>query len=120
MSTRFLPPSRARAMSRETAGGSPLRICLLVAALMAPPAAQAESFHGYRCTHDCSGHEAGYEWAERHGITDPSDCGGRSQSFIEGCEAWAEEHPADEPENEDGWSYDLDCQDEDEDGECDV
>lgn len=44
------------------------------------------------CTHDCSGHEAGYEWAEENGITDPSDCGGYSQSFIEGCWAWANEN----------------------------
>ena len=45
----------------------------------------------YGCTQDCSGHEAGVAWADENGITDPSDCGGRSQSFIEGCEAFAEE-----------------------------
>jgi len=28
--------------------------------------------------------------AERH-RDDPQDCGGNSNSFIEGCEAWAEE-----------------------------
>lgn len=44
----------------------------------------------YGCTDDCSGHEAGYRWAEDHEINDPSDCGGNSQSFIEGCEARAE------------------------------
>ena len=49
------------------------------------------TFHGYDCTVDCSGHEAGYEWAEEHDITDPSDCSGNSQSFIEGCQAYAEE-----------------------------
>ena len=32
-----------------------------------------------------SGHYAGYEWAERN---DPASCGGRSQSFIEGCEEY--------------------------------
>lgn len=53
----------------------------------------AEDFHGYRCTVDCSGHEAGYRWAEQHDIHDPDDCGGKSQSFIEGCQAWAEENP---------------------------
>lgn len=52
----------------------------------------AEEFHGYRCTVDCSGHEAGYRWAEEHDIRDPEDCGGKSQSFIEGCRAWAEEN----------------------------
>lgn len=47
--------------------------------------------HGRACTVDCSGHEAGYAWAEDNDITDPDDCDGNSQSFIEGCEAWAEE-----------------------------
>lgn len=50
-----------------------------------------ETFNGYPCTIDCSGHEAGYEWAEQNGITDVSECGGSSQSFIEGCESYAEE-----------------------------
>lgn len=49
------------------------------------------TFRGYDCTVDCSGHEAGYNWAEERGITDPDNCGGRSQSFIEGCIAYAEE-----------------------------
>lgn len=49
------------------------------------------TFHGYTCRVDCSGHEAGYEWAEEKGITDPEDCGGNSESFIEGCRAYAEE-----------------------------
>jgi hypothetical protein len=47
------------------------------------------TFKGYNCTVDCSGHEAGYEWAEEEGITDPSECNGNSWSFIEGCEAFA-------------------------------
>ena len=44
----------------------------------------------YGCTDDCSGHNAGYEWASNNEVTDPSDCGGNSQSFIEGCQAYAE------------------------------
>lgn len=51
----------------------------------------AGSFHGYACTDDCSGHEAGYQWASDNDITDPDNCGGNSQSFIEGCQAYAEE-----------------------------
>lgn len=43
------------------------------------------SFAGKGCTQDCSGHQAGYAWAEQKGITDPGDCGGKSRSFIEGC-----------------------------------
>ena len=43
------------------------------------------------CTDDCSGHQAGYDWAESNDISDPDDCGGNSQSFIEGCQEYAEE-----------------------------
>lgn len=38
---------------------------------------------------DGSGHNAGFVWAEQHGITNPSECGGNSVSFIEGCEEYA-------------------------------
>tara|TARA_R110002124_G_scaffold99593_2_gene245736 strand:- start:824 stop:1216 length:393 start_codon:yes stop_codon:yes gene_type:complete len=44
----------------------------------------------YGCSEDCSGHEAGVKWARDNEVRDPGDCGGRSQSFIEGCEAYAE------------------------------
>jgi len=50
------------------------------------------TFMGKDCTKDCSGHEAGYEWAQEKDIDDIDDCGGKSQSFIEGCEAYVEEH----------------------------
>jgi len=46
----------------------------------------------WECTDDCSGHNAGYEWAEENEITDPEECSGKSQSFIEGCEAYANEN----------------------------
>lgn len=48
------------------------------------------SFKGYPCTSDCSGHLSGFEWAARKGISVRADCGGKSQSFIEGCWAWVE------------------------------
>lgn len=51
-----------------------------------------KSFSGDECTEDCSGHEAGYEWAEENGIDDVYDCDGNSQSFNEGCEAFVEEN----------------------------
>ena len=35
-----------------------------------------------------SGHYAGYEWAETN---NPGSCGGRSQSFIEGCEDYQQQ-----------------------------
>lgn len=50
------------------------------------------TFMGYDCTEDCSGHEAGYDWAGDNGVSDPDDCGGNSQSFVEGCRAYAEEN----------------------------
>jgi hypothetical protein len=56
----------------------------------------AGSYAGYGCTEDCSGHEAGYEWAEAHDIADPDDCGGYSWSFEEGCRAYAEIAPDEE------------------------
>ena len=86
------------------------KLIVFCAALMVifSVASNAEDFHGYPCTQDCSGHEAGYEWAEDNDITDPDDCGGNSNSFIEGCEAWAEE-------NGDSEDEDWDDEDEDED-----
>lgn len=56
----------------------------------APPSKPNPTFYGYPCTGDCSGHKAGYEWAETNGINDASDCSGKSESFIEGCTAWTE------------------------------
>tara|TARA_R110002049_G_scaffold145996_3_gene308375 strand:+ start:1294 stop:1641 length:348 start_codon:yes stop_codon:yes gene_type:complete len=47
------------------------------------------SYEGDGCTIDCSGHEAGYEWAQERGIDDPDKCGGNSWSFEEGCRAYA-------------------------------
>ncbi|UDL90279.1 hypothetical protein LGH82_02525 [Mesorhizobium sp. PAMC28654] len=54
--------------------------------------ASAQTFNGYDCTQDCSGHQAGYDWAERNGIESASDCGGNSNSFIEGCQSYVEEN----------------------------
>ncbi len=83
-------------------------LLILILCLTGPAIAQEDTtpdksltFEGYRCTKDCSGHRAGYEWAERKGIETPEQCGGRSNSFTEGCKAWAEkqvqeETPADE------------------------
>jgi hypothetical protein len=48
-------------------------------------------FDANDCTQDCSDHDLGYAWAQKEGIADPSDCGGNSQSFIEGCMQYASE-----------------------------
>ena len=68
-----------------------IAISSLLALSALPATSASQDFYGYPCTQDCSGHEAGYAWAERKDITDPDDCGGNSQSFIEGCRAYAEE-----------------------------
>lgn len=67
---------------------------------------------GKPCTEDCSGHEAGYQWAEEMGIDNPDDCGGNSQSFVEGCEAYAEGVQRES-------ILDAECEDLDGDGLCD-
>lgn len=51
----------------------------------------AQTFNGYPCSSDCSGHEAGYNWARDHGIASENSCGGNSNSFIEGCRSYVEE-----------------------------
>ena len=62
------------------------------AALMAMPQTEAEwARRGYTIVEDMSGHIKGWEWAEMNGISDPDECGGNSQSFIEGCRAYASE-----------------------------
>lgn len=48
------------------------------------------TFKGYPCTSDCSGHMAGYTWAKNRGINSASSCNGKSNSFREGCLAFAE------------------------------
>jgi hypothetical protein len=73
-------------------------MALIGLAFINGPAA-GQYFNGYPCTSDCSGHEAGYEWAERHGIDNPDDCGGNSNSFIEGCQSWAEEQRVEEQDD---------------------
>ena len=42
-------------------------------------------FKGYPCTKDCSGHQAGHDWADRWGIEDPDGCPYSNNSFWEGC-----------------------------------
>jgi hypothetical protein len=61
-------------------------------------------FDGYTCTGDCSGHEAGYRWAQERGISDADDCDAagehsNSPSFAEGCHAYVDGDA--EPKNND-------------------
>ena len=58
--------------------------------LALPPIAlaqQSPTFGGYDCLGDCSGHAAGYDWAQQHNEVDGCP-GGNSPSFQEGCQAY--------------------------------
>jgi hypothetical protein len=46
------------------------------------------------------GHDAGEEWAEENGITDAYDCGGNTNSFIEGCEDYVNQMNEEQEEAE--------------------
>lgn len=52
----------------------------------------ADSFGGNACLGDCSGHQAGYQWAQQHDIEDESSCSVNSNSFNEGCRTFIEEN----------------------------
>lgn len=54
-------------------------------------AATQQTFHGYVCSQDCSGHKAGYSWAARKQIKNESQCRGNSRSFVEGCKIFVRE-----------------------------
>jgi len=38
-----------------------------------------------RCSNNCSGHRAGYAWAQAHDVIAVDDCNGKSIAFINGC-----------------------------------
>lgn len=64
------------------------------------------TFDGDPCTSDCSGHEAGYNWAESHALTDEDDCdtageNSNSPSFAEGCKAYVRGDDPDEDTTDD-------------------
>lgn len=44
------------------------------------------SFGPYKCEDDCSGHRAGWDWAQKERARKASQCDGSgSNSFLEGC-----------------------------------
>lgn len=60
-----------------------------------PSTSSAEEYyesHGYDCTDDCSGHDAGYEWADENGICDEYYEDGNSDSFNEGVQTYAQDN----------------------------
>jgi len=76
------------------------------------------TLQGYDCTVDCSGHEAGYDWAEEHGIADGDDCDvagedSNSPSFAEGCHAYVDgdsASPSDDDSSDQSSDYDQDAE----------
>ena len=66
--------------------------------------ANASEFGGYECTDDCSGHAAGYRWAEAHHITNERNCplNGNATSFYEGCLVFTEDPYRGADEDDDG------------------
>lgn len=44
-----------------------------------------KTFGPYTCKDDCSGHQAGYNWAKKKAVRDSAQCKSNSQSFTEGC-----------------------------------
>ncbi|ANI61949.1 hypothetical protein ACYSUW_05265 [Pseudomonas frederiksbergensis] len=63
----------------------------LVMLLLGSAMAYAATFDGYQCQGDCSGHQAGYNWAEQNDIDDENSCSTPSQSFNEGCQSYVED-----------------------------
>jgi hypothetical protein len=60
------------------------------------------------CTDDCSGHLAGYDWAEEKGIDDEDVCENlstNSESFKEGCRAYVNGDDRDDDRLEDDSSH---------------
>lgn len=51
---------------------------------------RTDLFHGYRCgASSCLLHQQGYQWGAVHKVTNPKECRGTSEEFIEGCLAFA-------------------------------
>jgi hypothetical protein len=78
----------------------------------------ARQFGGHTCTGDCSGHEAGYNWAEEHAIDDEDDCEkagdtSNSPSFAEGCKAYVSGDSSTDDDDEKSRDQDSDQGSED-------
>lgn len=67
---------------------------LLAVGAAAPALAQSST-----CTGDC---KAGYEFAKELDLDDPTTCAGKSEAFIAGCQAYAQEELATSITDDDG------------------
>jgi hypothetical protein len=76
--------------------------------VFATGSAEGREFGGYECTVDCSGHKAGYEWAEAQGIRSENQCqpivvqSPNRTSFYEGCLVYVEDPVRGSDEDDDG------------------
>ncbi|WP_338505917.1 hypothetical protein [Pseudomonas poae] len=75
-------------------------VVMLLVSMPGITTAHAVTFDGNPCLSDCSGHQAGYDWAEHNDIDDESSCSTPSASFNEGCESYVEENASSSPEDE--------------------
>jgi opacity protein-like surface antigen len=64
----------------------------LLVSILSSAMASAATFDGNQCLGDCSGHQAGYDWAEQNDVDDESSCSTPSQSFNEGCQSYIDEN----------------------------
>ena len=63
-------------------------VFVMALVILSSTSANANTFDGYECSDDCSGHQAGYDWAEQNDIDDEDACDTPSQSFNEGCQSY--------------------------------
>jgi hypothetical protein len=90
----------------------PLAAFAVLATVFAATAEEG-TFGEFDCTIDCSGHAAGFRWAESHGVDSEDDCpDGNSQSFHDGCIAYTQD-PSIDPETEGQPNMDPDDPDKD-------
>lgn len=64
----------------------------LLVSILSSAMTSAATFDGNQCLGDCSGHQAGYDWAEQNDIEDESSCSTPSTSFNEGCQSYIDEN----------------------------
>ena len=83
-------------MMRVRAIVTTLVLCFAASAVRAEEA-RTHTFGGYKCILDCSGHRAGYQWAESYHVTDADECEKilertpNRTSFYEGCMTYVED-----------------------------
>ncbi|GEM_PF-5115479 len=51
-------------------------------------------FGSFKCMDDCSGHIAGYRWAQKNNVRHIKECNGKNRSFNEGCTLFVDETSA--------------------------